>query len=249
MSTSVNKLLITGATGKTGFLAFKKAAELADTFVVHGLAKSKEKTASLFGSEDSVFIGSVLDEQLLNDALAGCQKLLILTSSVPVMKRNPDGSPVQPPQFEFVPGEEPEQVVWNGHKKQVDIAKKNGVDHIVFVSSMGVTRKDHPLNRLGNILIWKKKAEDYLISSGVPYTIIRPGGLVDEPGNRRELLIGHDDNLLDSEYRTIPREDVAEIAVYAFLYDEAKNKCFDIVSKSAVQDYAKRDWKTIFSNA
>jgi uncharacterized protein YbjT (DUF2867 family) len=50
------------------------------------------------------------------------------------------------------------------------------VDHIVLISSMGVTMKDHPLNRLGNILKWKKQSEDYLMSSGIPYTIIHPGG-------------------------------------------------------------------------
>lgn len=68
------------------------------------------------------------------------------------------------------------QIDWIGQKKQIDIAKESGVDHIVLISSMGVTQKDHPLNRLGNILVWKKRSEDYLIASGIPYTIIHPGG-------------------------------------------------------------------------
>lgn len=28
----------------------------------------------------------------------------------------------------------------------------------------------------GNILLWKRKAEQYLMSSGLKYTIIHPGG-------------------------------------------------------------------------
>lgn len=48
---------------------------------------------------------------------------------------------------------------------------------IVLVGSMGGTDVNHPLNSIGNgkILIWKRKAEQYLADSGVPYTIIRYG--------------------------------------------------------------------------
>ena len=39
---------------------------------------------------------------------------------------------------------------------------------VVLVSSMGVTNPTHPLNRIGNgkILMWKRMAELYLITSG-----------------------------------------------------------------------------------
>jgi uncharacterized protein YbjT (DUF2867 family) len=78
---------------------------------------------------------------------------------------------------------------------------------------MGVTQKDHPLNRLfGNVLIWKGRGEQALRDSGVPYTIIRPGGLVNEPGGqgRIELVQG------DPPGQTvIPRADVATVCVEA----------------------------------
>ena len=41
----------------------------------------------------------------------------------------------------------------------------------------------------GNILLWKRKAEKYLIDSGLPYTIVHPGGLLNEPGAVRELVV------------------------------------------------------------
>ena len=36
------------------------------------------------------------------------------------------------------------------------------------MSSMGVTKPDHPLNRIGGgkILMWKRMAEQYLVNSG-----------------------------------------------------------------------------------
>ena len=37
----------------------------------------------------------------------------------------------------------------------------------------------------GNILVWKAKAEEYLKQSGVPFTIIHPGGLLNKPGAAR----------------------------------------------------------------
>jgi uncharacterized protein YbjT (DUF2867 family) len=242
-------LLITGASGRTGSLAFKRAASLPDHFHPRGLARSAEKIRSLFDESHQFFVGSILDETVLRQALENCQKLLIATSAVPMLKNNPDGTSKQPPEFFFKEGEEPEQIDWIGQKKQIDVAKESGVDHIVLISSMGVTMKDHPLNRLGNILKWKKQSEDYLMSSGIPYTIIHPGGLIDEAGGRRSLLVGHNDELVNSEHRTIPREDVAEIALQSFLFEEAKFKSFDVVSvPNEKEEKIVRDWKSFFSN-
>ncbi|KAK6140255.1 hypothetical protein DH2020_026053 [Rehmannia glutinosa] len=94
-------------------------------------------------------------------------------------------------------------------------AKAAGVKQIVLVGSMGGTNLNHPLNSLGNgnILVWKRKAEQYLADSGIPYTIIRAGGLQDKEGGVRELLVGKDDELLQTETRTIARADVAEVCI------------------------------------
>ena len=60
------------------------------------------------------------------------------------------------------------QVDWIGQKTQVDLAKECGVQHVVVVGSLGYTKKSHPLNSIGNgnILLWKKRAEEYLMDSG-----------------------------------------------------------------------------------
>ena len=84
------------------------------------------------------------------------------------------------------------QIDWLGQKAQIDAAKEAGVKKVVLISSMGGTDENHPLNKLGdgNILIWKRKAEEYLINSGAfDYTIIHPGGLIDGEVTRCSLLI------------------------------------------------------------
>lgn len=75
---------------------------------------------------------------------------------------------------------------WLGQKYQIDVAKRAGVKHVVLISSMGGTQEDNALNKLGNgnILVWKRKAEKYLIESGISYTIIHPGGLIDSKVRR-----------------------------------------------------------------
>lgn len=63
---------------------------------------------------------------------------------------------------------------------QFDAAKAAGVGHVVVVSSMGGSQPENTLNKIGDgkILVWKRKAEEYLIASGLPYTIIHPGGVL-----------------------------------------------------------------------
>jgi hypothetical protein len=64
---------------------------------------------------------------------------------------------------------------------------------VVLVSSMGICDAENRLNKIGggNILIWKRRAEKYLISRGFPsYTIIHPGGLLDAPARHVERRRG-----------------------------------------------------------
>jgi uncharacterized protein YbjT (DUF2867 family) len=142
-----------------------------------------------------------------------------------------------------------------GQKNQIDAAIAAGVKQIVLVGSMGGTNDNHPLNRLGNgnILIWKRRAEQYLIDSGIDYTIIRAGGLLDQPGGVRELLVGKDDSLLNHPPNgippSVPRPDVAEVVVQVLQSPKAVNKAFDLISKPADDPSAvvTTDFDTLFA--
>lgn len=228
-------VLVTGATGRTGAIAVQKLQQRPEQFVAKGFARSEEKVKDLFGTTDGFELGDVSDRDRLQTALADCDALVILTSAIPQMKAPPE--PGQRPEFAYPEGGTPEQVDYHGQLNQIEAAKAAGVKHIVLVGSMGGTNEQHPLNRManGNILIWKRKAEAYLIDSGLDYTIIRAGGLQDQPGGQRELLVGKDDALLanppDGIPTSIPRADVAEVVVQALLAPAARNKAFDVISK------------------
>ena len=232
---SVKKVLVSGATGRTGSLVFQKLRQCADEFQTIGLARSEAKFKELFGTTDGFFAGNITDKLTLKPAFEGCQALVIVTSAVPKMKAPPKEG--ERPKFEFEPGGMPEEVDWIGQKNQIDLAKEVGIQHIVLIGSMGGTNPNHILNSLGdgNILIWKRKAEQYLIESGINYTIIRAGGLIDQPGGKRELIVGKNDTLStdppDGIPPSIPRADVAELTVQALREPTAKNKAFDVISR------------------
>ncbi|KAL5073088.1 hypothetical protein RYX36_012072 [Vicia faba] len=242
-------VLVTGAGGRTGQIVYRKLKEKRDKYIARGLVRTEESKQKIGGAED-VFIGDIRDAESIVPAIQGIDALIILTSAVPQMKPGFDPTKGGRPEFYFDDGAFPEQVDWIGQKNQIDAAKAAGVKHVLLVGSMGGTNPNHPLNSLGNgnILVWKRKAEQYLADSGLPYTIIRPGGLLEKDGGNRELIVGKDDELLRTGDKTIPRADVAEVCVQALNYEEIKFKAFDLASKSEEVGEPTKDFKALFSH-
>lgn len=241
-------VLVTGAGGRTGRLVFEKLKKASGQFVARGLVRTEEGKTAL-GGDDGLFVGDITNPETLPPAFGGLDGLIILTSAVPKPKPGFDPAEGGRPEFYYVDGGSPEEVDWLGQKAQIDAAIAAGVKQIVLVGSMGGMDEANPLNSLGNgnILIWKRKAEKYLADSGVAYTIIRAGGLQDKDGGIRELLIGKDDELLQTQTRTIARADVAETAIQALLIEDAKFKAFDLASKPEGEGNPTSDFKAIFA--
>lgn len=241
-------VLVTGAGGRTGKILFEKLKKRSDKFAARGLVRTEEGKADRGG--EGVFIGDVTKPESITPAFEGIDALVITTSAVPKMKPGFDPSKGGRPEFYFEDKCSPEEVDWIGQKTQIDAAKAAGAKHIVLVGSMGGQNPNHMLNLLGSgkILIWKRKAEEYLSQSGVSYTIIRAGGLQDKEGGVREILTGKDDEYLTSDTKSITRADVAELAFQALSIEESKNKAFDVVSKPEGQGTPTTDFKSLFAH-
>ncbi len=244
------KVLVTGATGQTGSIVVHKLRDLKDEFDIVSFVRSEAKAKEKLGSIDGTVVGDITDRNSVDQAIAGCQALVILSSSAPVVKGTPQ--PGRRPELEFLPGAFPKDIDYNGQKNLIDAAAAAGVEHIVQVGSMGGTDENHYLNSLGNgnILIWKRKAEQYLINSGITYTIIRAGGLMDEPGGRREIIVGKDDAFFipDSNMpHKLPRADVAAVVVHALREPLARNKAFDVVTREEGEAAPTTDFAALFA--
>ncbi|KAI4332508.1 hypothetical protein L6164_017412 [Bauhinia variegata] len=108
----------------------------------------------------------------------------------------------------------------------------------VHVGSAGVTRPERPgldlskqppavrLNKeLGGILTFKLKGEDLIRESGIPYAIVRPCALTEEPAGA-DLIFDQGDNITGK----ISREEIAYICVVALESPYACNKTFEVKS-------------------
>jgi len=121
---------------------------------------------------------------------------------------------------------------------------------------MGGTDPENRLNSFGkvadgraggNILLWKRRAEKYLMDCGLQYTIVHPGGLQNEPGGRRKLAVGVDDKLLEGTSRSVPREDVAEVLVQSLLHPDYANRAFDLVAEADSEAEVATDFATLLA--
>ena len=120
-----------------------------------------------------------------------------------------------------------------------------------FLNSIG-RKKD---GSGGDILLWKRKAERYLVESGLTYTIIHPGGLVDQDGAQRELVVGVNDEIMKNpEFssggtRSVARADVARVCKAALGSASATNFALDLVSKKAGDGTPTKDASTVFASS
>jgi len=126
-----------------------------------------------------------------------------------------------------------------GFSLQVESIKAYGgspLPQFVMISSAGVTRPGRPginleeeppavrmNDQLGGILTWKLRGEDAVRESGIPYTIIRPCALTEEPGNQA-LVFEQGDNIRGK----VSREDIAELCLTVLEQPKACNVTFEV---------------------
>lgn len=203
------EVFVAGATGKTGRHIVR---QLIDNDVpVKALVRDRDRAQSILPAAAEMIVGDVLKPATFQSALADCNVLICATGASPSL--DPTG---------------PYQVDYQGTKNLVDAAKAQGVEHFILVSSLCVSKFFHPLNLFWLILYWKQQAEKYIQQSGIPYTIVRPGGLKEEDNSDR-IVMSDADTLFDG---SIPRPKVAQVCVAAVSQPQAKSKIVEIVASS-----------------
>ncbi|TMU87019.1 SDR family oxidoreductase [Bacillus sp. BHET2] len=112
----------------------------------------------------------------------------------------------------------------DGAVKAMEAAKQAGVDRFIMVSALQAHNRENWNESLKPYYVAKHFADQALVQSGLTYTIIRPGGLLNEPGTGK---VSAGENLSRS---SIPREDVARTIVVSLSEEHTFNKGFDLVS-------------------
>lgn len=119
-----------------------------------------------------------------------------------------------------------------GNKNLIDAAVNAGVKKFILVSSIGTGNSKgalspQALSTLEKVLIEKEKAEEYLIHSGLTYTIIRPGGLKSEPATGNAVLTEN-----PQVCGMIHRADVAQLVCACLESEMANNKVLSAIDQN-----------------
>ena len=214
-------VLVAGATGRTGQLVVRELN--AAGYRVRALVRDSDRARPVLGDLVDYAVGDVRQRATLDAALKGVRFVI---STVGATRKDPANAP------EFVD--------FAGVRNLAEAAVAAKVERIVVVSSAGVTRKDHPLNKMfDNVLIWKGKGEMAVRESGVAYTIVRPGGLNDQPAAETRVRLEQGDRGTGF----VSRADVARVCVAALRSTSARNRTFEVYGAPTP---AVSDWDALF---
>jgi len=216
-------VLVTGASGQSGKPTITLLKE--QGYRVRAMVREAAKGEGL--GADEVVVADVVKADTLPAAMKGVDYVI---STVATGRG----------------GQTPEQLEFHGIANTANAAKAAGVKQVVLMSSMNAGNQDMTLflnAKMDKVLIWKGEGEKALRAAGVPYTIVRPGGLQrgECQPNKVGLKIAPDDGVAVAP---VCRADVAEVMVYVLGNKDALGKTFQVQSDTGAQPLA---WKPLIA--
>jgi len=202
-------IAISGASGKTGYRIAEEVLAAGDRPRLL-LRPNSVVPDSLAGCEQHRL--DLGDAAALDAALRGADALVIATGARPSVDLTG-----------------PMRVDAWGVQRQVDSCRRLGLRRVLLVSSLCAGRWQHPLNLFGLILVWKRVGERALETSGLDWTVIRPGGLSEREQDIEQEGIrwsGPDSQESDS----IPRRLVARCCLEALNTPAAIGRILEVTS-------------------
>jgi uncharacterized protein YbjT (DUF2867 family) len=267
------QVLVVGATGGVGQLAVANLLE--QGYPVRALTRSREKVQRLFEDRVEAVVGDIRQPETLPPAMAGVGYVICATGTTAFPSARWE---IDPPEGGgglggaiawariFTSADYRQQHSRNApyHVDALGVANlvaaaPADLRRFVFVSSVGIQRqKQFPFSALNafGVLEAKQQGEQAIQQSGLPYTIIRPGRLIDGPytsydlntliqaktQGKRGVVIGQGDILAGDASRI----DVAAACVACLQSPAAENQIFELVNKGSRP--AELDWGQLFAS-
>ncbi|OKY78941.1 MAG: Protein YbjT containing NAD(P)-binding and DUF2867 domain [Candidatus Methanohalarchaeum thermophilum] len=214
-------ILVAGASGRTGREVVRELNCLDESIRALTTDSTKEDSLKNLGVSE-VLIGNLFNKSYSEKAVEGCEAVICCVGTRLNFRKLLFG--------DLVDGE--------GVINLIKSSEKVSVNKFVLQSSQGINESSDLIPfymkigfNLTGIKKAKERSEEYLRNSGLDYTIVRPGRLVNDPPTG-EVLLGEGGKTVMGE---ITRGDVAKVLVNSLFSEKAKNKTFEIVNKSRVQ--------------
>ncbi len=205
----IRRVAVSGASGKTGYRVAEEL--LNEGLEPRLLLRPGSVLPDQLSSCDQQRL-SLFDQQALDRALQGVDALVIATGARPSVDLS---GPMRVDAWSVT--------------SQVESCRRVGVNRVILVSSLCAGRWRHPLNLFGLILIWKRVGESALETSGLDWTVIRPGGLSEREDNvAAEGIRWSGADQQDSN--SIPRRLVARCCVEALHVPASIGRIIEVTS-------------------
>jgi uncharacterized protein YbjT (DUF2867 family) len=197
-------ILVAGATGRVGSLVVDLLRQQGRT--VRALCRNELKARPLREAGVAVAMGNLTDPRATEAACCDVRTVISIVTSL-----NPRG---------MGRSYQPETIEEGGHRNLLEAARRAGVTQVIYVSAMGVGHRDAP--RQFRV---KRRVEEVVKASGLPYTILRPSGFMENLlpviGSIRRFGIAPLPGKGTAPITYIAIEDVARAAVQAVGHPEA----------------------------
>jgi len=217
-------VVVAGATGRTGVHLVREL--LAKGYEVRALVRDADKARTELPAGVQLFVGDVREPATLVAPMKGARYVI---SAIGAGGMKPE------------PGNGPQEVDFKGNVNLANAAKKAKVRQFVLVSSGATSKAEtYPLAFMRPVLEAKFQSEEHLRKGRLPYTIVKPGGLIDEDGGK----VGVSMSQGDTQVGRIPRADVATVAIAALGRRSALGKTFEVISGS---EPPRDDWEKRFA--
>jgi len=165
----VKNILVIGANGKVGRLFIKYLVSAGKK--VRAMIRTEEKVEEIQQLEAEPYLGNL--EKDFSSAFEKIDCVIFTAGS---------GSHTGHDKTILVDQE--------GAKKSIDYPVQAGIQKYIMVSAQGARDPEIP-GKIQHYYKAKRIADDYLIKSGLKYTIFRPGKLLDDKGNLEIKVSSH----------------------------------------------------------
>lgn len=115
----------------------------------------------------------------------------------------------------------------DGAVKVMEAAKEKGIDRFLMVSAFGAENRKRWSEELKSYYVAKHFADEWLKTTDLNYTIIRPTMLTNDDSIGKVLI---KNKIIDPDVTTIPRIDVAKVLLASLGNEKTYQQSFDLTT-------------------